>query len=275
MPFLDEALGQQIGLIQKQDVKRVMRACTDNWTAGPLSWSHYTPAWYMQKWDTATVDEKKRFVLPATWMEIKLDNTRGTVERTLVVGLPIQAEKKIFSGGEEGFVFDQQALSVSPGACQLWEPDDLNSQLHTQIKSGFAFALDVPPGQVKSLIITLTVYRPGRCFGSDNVYYYTKLFSNLDDVVAQAGRQFQEAKSRSLYLDQKLQNSGQNLYRQFLAGHAHHSYLYNTAFLARPNDTPVFIEMEGEYEFLNTLDLTVDHVFLSARHVSVDHADPS
>lgn len=249
--------------IQRESIRRTLRACTDAWVVPGLSWTHYCPSWKLANLEKATLKEKKRFVLPATWIEFTLDNSKGTTDRTLVFGLPVQGEKRTFADGRyAGFVFDGvHCLAVPAGDCELLEGDGVRKVLPMSA-SGSVFAMQAKPGESKTLRVIVGHYDQTASTGSLQAkFYYTSLFGSMDEVVAEAGQSFASAKAQCQSMDALLEKSGINVYRKFLAGHSMHSYRYNTCLLMDSQNRPVFSEPEGEYRFINTFDLTVDHAF--------------
>ncbi len=82
MPFASKqkALPKE-AWISDQEVTRSLGACTDHWKIPMgVSWIHYTPVWAMKNWNTASETERRRFVLPVTWMQYRIDNRAGKAE---------------------------------------------------------------------------------------------------------------------------------------------------------------------------------------------------
>jgi hypothetical protein len=263
MPFFPSRLvSTNAQSIPENEVRRTIRACTDRWTVPGLSWIHYCPSWYLADIDTASVEEKKRFTLPATWMVFTVDNTGGKTAKDFYFGLPDEAQQKQFAGGRfEGFSTGMHAMAVAAGSCDLLTGTNRTDRLGNFWK-GFAFHLKVPPGQRKELKVIVAHYEGGVVSPStQGCMYYTTLFKSADDVVAAASAEFNDARARCEQLDSLLEKSGQNDYRKFLAGHALHSYRLNTFLLMDGQGKAAWSEVEGEYNNNNTFDLTVDHLF--------------
>jgi hypothetical protein len=66
-------------------------------------------------------------------------------------------------------------------------------------------------------------------------------------------------------MDAYLDSSGLSDDRKFLLAHAAHSYAANTELLLSESGEPYFVVNEGEYQMINTLDLTIDQAFWEAR----------
>jgi hypothetical protein len=250
------------------NLQRTLTACTDHWTAndGGLAFTHYTPAWSMASLDTATLSDKKRFFLPATWLVFTVNNTSTTPE-DLYFGLPITnaTQRSFANGAYQGFAVGEAALAVQTGACDLLSVPGLTAVLNGMTQ-GFAFHLNVPAGQTRTLTVVLAFYRSAvvdsRMSGS---YYYTSLFGSVDSVIDWAFAEFADAKVRCQQLASAMANAGLNAYRQFLASHAMHSYMANTICLIDPGGAAHWRVTEGAYAYISTFDLVVDLAFYESQ----------
>jgi hypothetical protein len=92
-------------------------------------------------------------------------------------------------------------------------------------------------------------------------YYYTSLFGSVDSVIDAAFAGFADAQTRCQQLASAMAGAQLNGWRQFLASHAMHSYMACTAAELDATNGFLWREMEGAYNYINTLDLTVDHSF--------------
>jgi hypothetical protein len=245
------------------NVQRALTPGTDEWNinSGALTFTHYTPAWNMPDLNTATLTAKRRFFLPATWLVFTVNNTNSTAE-DFYFGLRASGTQQSYlSGVYQGFSVGEAALAVQTGSCDLLSGSSLTAALNG-LTTGFAFHLNVPAGQTKTLTVVVGYYRSTaldtRVSGS---YYYTSLFGSMDSVIGAAFAGFADAQARCLQLKTAMANAGLNPYRQFLASHALHSYMADTVCLIDPSNRVYWREMEGEYNYINTFDLTVDHAF--------------
>jgi hypothetical protein len=131
--------------------------------------------------------------------------------------------------------------------------------------TGFAFHLHVPAGQTRSLTLVLAYYRSAvvdtRMAAS---YYYTSLFSSAESVIDWAFAELPDAQVRCQQLASAMAGAGLNFYRQFLACHAMHSYMANTSCLIDPQGVVSWRVTEGQWNYINTFDLTVDMAFYDA-----------
>ena len=245
------------------NVQRTLTPCTDEWNinGGALAFTHYTPAWNMPDLSTATLTDQRRFFLPATWLVFTINNTNSTAE-DFYFGLRASGTQQSYlSGAYQGFSVGEAALAVQTGSCDLLSGSSLTAALNG-MTTGFAFHLNVPAGQTKTLTVVVAFYRSTaldtRVSGK---YYYTSLFGSRDSVIDAAFSGFPDARMRCSQLKTAMASAGLNPYRQFLAAHALHSYMACTVCLFDSNNRIYWREMEGEYNYINTFDLTVDHAF--------------
>jgi hypothetical protein len=122
--------------------------------------------------------------------------------------------------------------------------------------------MSVPAGQTKSLTVVVAYYRSAvvdtRISAS---YYYKTLFNTVDDVIDTAMASLTDAQTRCAQLATAMQGAALNPYRQFLASDTLHSFQASTLCLVDPSGNVYWREFEGDYQYVNTFDLTVDHAF--------------
>jgi len=248
------------------NIQRRLTPSTDEYTiAGTgLTFTHYTPAWLMTNFSTATLTEKKRFFLPATWIVFTITNTNAVPE-DFYFGLPVPVTQRTFANGAyQGVALGEAALAVQSGSCELLTGSRL-SAVFPGVTQGFAFHLTVPPGQTRTLPVVIAYYRSAVVDSRTGAsYYYTSLYPSIDSVIDSAFAGLGDAKVRCQQLATAMSNAGLNPYRQFLASYALHTYMANTACLIDPQGGAHWWEMEGFFNYINTFDLTVDHAFFDA-----------
>lgn len=265
LPFmaLAASISSDATFFSDTNVHRTLTPCTDEWdvNGGALTWTHYTPAWKMPSFGHATLAHKKIFFLPATWIVFTIHNTNSYAEE-FYFGLPVSATQKSFAGGAyQGFAVGEGALAVRTGSCDLLSGSALTTALNG-MTSGGAFHLNVPAGQTKSLTVVVAYYRSAVTDSRISAhYYYTSLFGSIDDVIAAAFADLPAAESRCQQLNSAMEGAHLNSYRKFLACDALHSYMACTRAELDTNNNFLWREMEGQYNYINTFDLTVDHAF--------------
>ena len=247
-------------------IQRSFTPCTDEYSIAGfgLAFTHYSPAWPMADLDTATMSEKKRCFLPATWLAFTITNTNSAPE-DFYFGLPVPVTQRIFANGAyQGFAQGEAALAVQSGICELLSGSRLTSVFNGMTQGG-AFHLAVPAGQTRSLMVVVAYYRGAIVDSRSGAsYYYTTLFPSIDSVVEFAFAGFGNAQVRCQQLATAMSRAGLNPFRQFLACHGLRSYIADTACLIDPQGRVYWWEMEGAFNYINTFDLTVDHAFYIA-----------
>jgi hypothetical protein len=265
LPFVGSAASVSINahFFADSSIQRTITPCTDQHiVAGTgLSFICYTPAWSMPDFNAATLSEKRRYLLPATWLVFTIQNTNSTPE-DFYFGLPVTSIQKTFANNAyQGFVLGEAALAVQSGTCELLSGSRLTS-LFNGMTNGFAFHVSVPAGETRTQMVVLAYYRSTVVDGrTGSHYYYTSLYPSIDDVIDSAFAGFGDALARCQQLTTAMNRAGLNPYRQFMASHALHSYMANTACLIDPQGRAHWWEIEGFFNYINTFDLTVDHAF--------------
>jgi hypothetical protein len=268
MPFCQPPAGAKSSLtpVCNNEVKRTLGACTDHWEI-PLgvSWTHYEPSWRLKEIESASPLAIRRFVLPATWMEFQLDNSQGLEELHVLLSLKQPAERASHWRGHDGYIIDtNNALAVRNGDAELLTEENVRQQFGIDGATS-AFLVHAAPGRRKTVMFIVAHYRGGevsRLAGEPLEFYYAGLFKNIGEVIAVADTIAPQAQARCREVDQQLCDSGINAERQLLSAHALHSYRFNTLLLqTRRSQHPIWGVMEGECNFINTLDLTVDNAF--------------
>ena len=247
-------------------IQRALTPGTDEYviTSTGLAFTHYSPAWLMPDLNGASLAEKRRFFLPATWLVFTVTNTDSTPE-DFYFGLPVPVTPKRFANGAyQGVVLGEAALAVQTGSCELLTGTALTS-VFNRMSQGFAFHLNVPAGQTRTLMVVIAFYRNTVVDSrTGSTYYYTTLFPTVDKVFDSAFAGFGDAQLRCQQLSDTISRAGLNPYRQFLASYALHNYMADTACLIDPQGIVHWWEMEGHFNYINTFDLTVDHAFYDA-----------
>jgi xylan 1,4-beta-xylosidase len=244
-------------------IQRQLTPCTDQFSVAGvgLTFTHYTPVWPMTDLATATLTEKKRFFLPATWMVFTIQNTNSTSE-DFYFGLPVAVTGKTFANGAyQGFTLGESAFAVQTGSCEVLSGARLTSTFNGMTK-GSAFHLSVPAGQVRTLTVVIAYYRSAVVDSrTGSSYYYTSLYPSIDSVIDAAFAGSSDAQFRCQQLATVMSRAGLNPYRQFMACYTLHTHMADTACLIDPQGRAHWIEIEGVFNYINTFDLTEDHSF--------------
>ena len=265
MPFVADtaSIAETATYFADTDVQRALTPCTDQWRVNSdgLTFTHFSPAWVMSNAATASLAELNRFFLPATWLQFTIVNT-NTDPEDFYFGLCADGTETSFAGGAyQGFAVGEAALAAQCGTCDLLSGSALASALDG-MDTGFAFHVNIPAGQTGSLTVVVANYRDSALDSRiDGYYYYTSLFDSMDSVVDAAFAGFADAQMRCQQLASSLSGAHLNVFRQFLASRAFHSYQACTCAVLDGSGNFGWREYEGAYNYVNTFDLTVDHAY--------------
>ncbi len=153
MPFACKQTSlSKTAIISDKEVTRKLGACTDDWTIPMgVSWTHYTPVWQMKDWGTASNEEKRRFVLPVTWMQYRIDNRSGKDETRLLFSLQQPAVRAKGWTGFDGYVVEpSSSIAVKTGDAELLTQEQVKQNFGIDGATS-AFCVHVPAGTQKEV----------------------------------------------------------------------------------------------------------------------------
>lgn len=254
------------------EITRTLSLGGEEWRAGALSFK--VASFFGPVPDPAEVSPYlfRRHACPALLVRLRFDNSAGSEPMTGFFGMRgIRRTLSDTSGGrlagmacgtEYGFaalpsetveeVMDWNAVDAAfNGAVSL---------RRLAFEGGLRF--HVEGGAVAEHVVALGAYQGGTvCSGIPMHRYYTCLFKDLEEVLEFALSEREHLLAGSAEMDALLDESPLDEDRKFLLAHAAHSYLANTELLLDEQGKAVFVVNEGEYQMMNTLDLTVDQAF--------------
>lgn len=267
-----DAVAKNIEFFHLDQIKRSLEAATETWQSDGLSFTIYTPQPLASSWDELDNDARRFTAAPAMIAELTLDNSKSSEDALMFFGSqglrrPLSdsapgsllgaadANKYGFASRAEKDVFELMEWNILK--CILEE----NYRLRRLSYEG-ALAVKVPAGQIKTLTMALGFWRDGIVTSGYPCHFvYTELFADLEDVLDHTLENAEAYKHLAMDQDVALRNSGLNADRRFMIAHSRHSYLASTEFLKDDEGRPAFVVNEGEYQMMNTLDLTVDQAF--------------
>jgi len=269
------------------DLKEITRTygwCTDNWTAGDLSFTVYTPFGAIPDPAKSTVEEMREGLRPAVVAELVVDNTKGTKPKTGIFALnhartgPRMITEDLGRTRRVGFAFRREAgvagevfdvtagkkAGPQPFGFMRWSATDGIREKYNPVHllgSCPGLGFEVPPGKKYAMVMAIGCYLEAPVTtGLSGTYLYRRYYKDLTDVLSStldaAGKLMKAAEKR----DAKLESSPLSDDQKFLIAHATHSY-YGSTQLLEVEKKPFWVVNEGEYCMMNTLDLAVDHVF--------------
>jgi hypothetical protein len=258
-------------------IKRVLRLGSDQWCAGDLTFTIYSPVKPVPEPGRTARGLMMEAVVPAVFAEITVDNSKGKKARKVFFGYTggdrshnmrrlDDVSKGRYTGVGQG---PHTALvSNSPGVYSgiAFRVDWCLSPERTE---NLAFGLggtgvlmaDVPPGSKRTYQFAICFHRNGVITaGIEAKYYYTRYFRNIEAVATYALAHWKEQKALALASDRVAEKAELSEAQRFQLCHAVRSYYGSTEFLEVKGE-PFWVVNEGEYRMMNTFDLTVDHLF--------------
>lgn len=275
----DDARRARLRPIDLKGVSRHYGWGTDSWVTGPLRFTVFSPFGAIPDPASGSASELREALLPAVVAELTLDNSTGKTTRTAVFALRFtEPGVHVLPGGlgrgRAGFALRRHmgaAAEVDAGELTLFQRFGVEEGLTQpqavhQLGACAGVLVEVPAGQTRTIRIALGVYLANVVTtGLDGKYLYTRYYGDITEVLAAALDRFDELRSRCLALDAELEGSGLSADQKFLIAHATRSY-YGSTQLLDIGGQPWWVVNEGEYVMINTLDLSVDHVFWELRH---------
>jgi xylan 1,4-beta-xylosidase len=266
-----------------KDVKRRYGWCSDEWQAGDMTFTVYTPFGAIADPAKASDKEMRDGLLPAVVARIVIDNSKGTKPKTGIFSLnhtrpgPHMIEEGLGSETRAGFGFrreagvaaevrdlDAKGGAIKPFGFMRWSVTDGIREKYNPVHllgSCPGLGFEVPAGKRYCMTLAIGSYLENfQTTGLDGRYLYTRYFKSLADVLQTALDRADTLVAAAEVLDEKLESSKLSDDQKFLIAHATHSY-YGSTQLLEVNGKPFWVVNEGEYCMMNTLDLSVDHVF--------------
>ncbi|MEO7719810.1 MAG: glycoside hydrolase family 52 protein [Capsulimonas sp.] len=269
--------GVHLESFARDKIRRDFQLGTDTWSAGDIDFRIYTHSPEIPDPRTTTAAEMRRALVPAVLCELSVDNTKGDSPRRAFFGFqgddPCSAMRLLETGAVRGVGQGRHiaiAASASDVQCGLgFSLTDILEERPENYDFGLgvvgALLMNVPAGERRTFRFAACFYRAGVVTsGMDCSYFYTHLFSDIEDVAAYALEHTDEMIGASENANALLAHSSLSDDQRFMLAHAIHSYYGNTEMLDRDGEA-LWIVNEGEYRMMNTFDLTVDHLFFELK----------
>lgn len=262
-------------------ITREYTLTTDTWRAGDLAFTIISPVLGIPDPATASDAELQDVLLPAVFVEIAVDNSKGQHARRVAFGFGSTDSQLDYAlhylkhhHGEIGVldgIGQGRALALVPlnGTVGARVGFDLEAVLlpeedpTTSLGGCATLVSKVPAGEKATLRFAVCFHREGIVTtGLDASYLYTRWWKSVRDVAKYAVKHHE----RLVQLwrtpgSQLLKNPALNADQIFQLIHTIHSYYGSTQLLQLVDGTPFWIVNEGEYRMMNTLDLVIDHCF--------------
>ncbi|RCX20604.1 glycosyl hydrolase family 52 [Fontibacillus phaseoli] len=263
-------------------ISRRFSAGTDEWQAGDLTFRLYSPFGSVPDLVSAETDELRSALIPAILAEIIVDNTRGTATRKAFFGFqgsdPYSAIRRL-EDNTDGVITGvgqgrHTAIATNDKRVKSAGFFTMEGILEPKVEENLRFGLgpvgallmDTPAGEKATYRFALCFYKAGYVTtGMDASYYYTRYFSNIEEVAAYALEHFEEKAEAARRSDELVAGASHlNDDQRFMLAHAIRSYYGSTELLEHQGE-PLWIVNEGEYRMINTFDLTVDQLFFELK----------
>ncbi|HEY5374925.1 MAG TPA: glycoside hydrolase family 52 protein [Polyangiaceae bacterium] len=250
-------------------VTREYERGTDTWLAPNFSFTLYTPVAPLPDPESASESELMRALLPVVTARVRLDNRAGQVAKRLVfavdAGRPCRFIEGVAHGPAVGWGREIGFAAREQAGLEAWvqwsELDFLAHHRSHLLGRACGFTLEVPAGEIGELDIVIGFCRAGSVTtGLDSRYFYTRWYSNLEQVLAAGLEHFADRVLAATQLNETLWHAALDEHQRFLLAHAERSYWGNTQLLEHEGK-PLWVVLEGEYAMMNTFDLTVDQSF--------------
>ncbi|AEC01950.1 glycoside hydrolase family 52 protein [Parasphaerochaeta coccoides] len=255
-----------------EQVERTTTLGGETWHAGILTVSIRSFFGPVPDPATTSMEDFRLSACPALLVEFCLDNTDGQDEAVGYFGL--QGIRRPLSDATDGRL-SGMAAGVKYGFATFPEDNVVEIMDWKSVDAAFNESLQlrrlaregglrfhVPPGVKRTFTIALGVYEDGVVTtGLPMRRYYTALFKDLEEVLEFALENKIQMLARSVAMDELLDSSPLTEMQKIIVAASTHAYCANTELLLDDTGAPVFVVNEGEYQMMNTLDLTVDQAF--------------
>jgi hypothetical protein len=279
-PSRADALGGA-AFFKESEIERWVSMSGEEWRAGALSFRVISCFGEVPDPQTVASARARSALRPSILVKLTFDNSSGTGPMTGLFGMqgirrplsdsPSGSLLGMAAGSSYGFAIRPKAgveevmdWSVVEAAFDGGSDGAARPLRRLAAEGGLRFR--VPSGERAEYVLAIGVFRDGIVTAGRATHaYHGCLFKDVEDVLESALDDLPDSLSRAERVDALLDGSGLSEDRRFLVAHAAHSYLASTELLLAESGDPVFVVNEGEYQMMNTLDLTVDQAFWEAR----------
>jgi hypothetical protein len=263
---------ENVNFFGEDEIERRLDWAADTWAAGDIVFKLITPFFNIPSLDVLPIDSIGFYTAPLILAELEFDNTEHDTEMTGLFALesmrrPLSDLKDNLigtaAGTSCGFGLQKQsgaAEILAWDACKSAFTKDSQALTRLGFEGGLRFT--IPPKTRKKYEIVLATYRGGSVTSNIKTrFLYTDHFADLEEVIGYGLVHYAKYREAGEEKNAELNRALLNDHRKFMIAHATHSYMANTELLADERGRARFIVNEGEYQMMNTLDLTVDQVF--------------
>ncbi|MFA6291123.1 MAG: glycoside hydrolase family 52 protein [Victivallales bacterium] len=265
----------------QKKIRRDFKAASDTWSAGDLTFSIYSPFKAIPDPDSAKSADVKEAVIPAVFVEITVDNSKGRIPRRAYFGYqgsdPYYGMRRLddTTGGKIKGVGQGALTAIATAEKDAYSAlaFSIEEIISPEIMENIGFAIGqvgavvftVPPGVKRTYRAAVCFYRGGiASTGIETSYLYTRYYRKIEEVANFALGNFSKYRKTADIADAMIGKSKLSEDQKFMMAHAVRSY-YGSTELLQEGNKPIWIVNEGEYRMLNTFDLTVDQLFFEMK----------
>ena len=274
---------EKVQAYRANQIRRFYGWGTDRWQTDELDFRIHTPFGSIPDPKTAAPQHLRDALLPAITARLTVDNRKGNGTKTgffamhfhepgarpLDLGSNSRVRVAFAYRRDFGIAAElrEAGNSANPAATpflfQRWTVNEGLREANPihMLGNAAGFGFEVPAGKAYELVIAIGGYLDHIVTtGLEGKYLYAHHFGSLGEVLFKALERADELRATAEARDQELLASGLSADQQFLIAHSTRSY-YGSTQLLEVGGEPFFIVNEGEYCMMNTLDLSIDHVF--------------
>ncbi len=271
-------------VLKAEEFERTYKWASDTWSHDGLRFSILTPFGEVPELSTVSDLDRKLALCPCVIATLEFDNSNSSQPARVLFGLEgITRTLEVDMGGRLlgaahrrawGFAAKPSAnlseLQAFDAIGQAFAPQTTfpaNTKRHRLGAAG-GLQLEVAAGEKVTVVLALGAYQTGLITSGQDAYFaYTDDFPSLESALEFALEHSEYYVQLAQQRDAELEASKLDQHQQFLVAHGTRGYLASTELLRRASDKqPLWIVNEGEYHMMNTLDLTIDHLFWEFRY---------
>jgi len=259
-----------------EEIERRVSLSGEEWKAGSLSFGVISFFGEVPDPRAASPAAARASLRPSLLLKLGFDNREGSGPMTGLFGM--QGIRRPLSDSTAGGLLGMAggasfgfAMRPQKGVEEVMDWSVVDAAFDgdrplRRLASEGGLRFSIPAGERSDYVLALGVFRGGVVTSGLGAHaYHSCLFRDVEDVLESALDDQDESLLRAAAVDSLLDSSGLSEDRRFLIAHAAHSYCANTELLLAESGESVFVVNEGEYQMMNTLDLTVDQAFWEAR----------
>ena len=289
LPFFDAAAETGLTPYPEGDVTRDFRVASDSFKTSDLSFTLFSPVrsvpdptgettnkpvspllpkGQLLGISTAGAHAIEDVLLPAIFAELVVDNSTGSTELLAVFAVE-GGNAAILDAGSAAVSFGTApsltAIATDHAGAKPFVASSLTAALAGSSGPGAVggITVSVAPGAVETIRFALGFHVAGAVTGAIRPasFWFTKYYSDIHAVMTAATTGLASRVASFSKDNGIVDKAAITANQKFLLAQAIRSYYGNTAFLQDAGGQPWWVVLEGQYQYMNTFDLTVDQQF--------------